>query len=127
MLVDEQDRALSWLTIDHLREGQHGLPPESQRHLASGPWTNLQARKRSRFAQMCIAKRNMRVTLRITRHRKERKPRMPAETAVTIRMSSGEKAMLEAVADAKGLSNSDVIRQAIRAEYAKLERKRARG
>ena len=49
---------------------------------------------------------------------------MSAETAVTIRMSSDEKAMLEAVAEAKGISKSDVIRQAIRAEHSKLERKR---
>jgi hypothetical protein len=35
--------------------------------------------------------------------------------------------MLEAVAEAKGLSNSDVVRRAIRAEHVKLERKRARG
>jgi predicted transcriptional regulator len=49
---------------------------------------------------------------------------MSADTAVTIRMSAEEKAMLEAVAKAKGLSNSDVIRQAIRAEYAQLPRSR---
>ena len=51
---------------------------------------------------------------------------MSAETAVTVRMSADEKAMLEAVAVAKGLSNSDVIRQAIRAEHAKLGKKHAR-
>lgn len=49
------------------------------------------------------------------------------DTAVTIRMSDEEKRMLNAVADAKGVSISDVVRQAIRAEHAKLERKNARG
>jgi predicted transcriptional regulator len=48
------------------------------------------------------------------------------DTAVTIRMSDEEKRMLNAVAEAKGLSISDVVRQAIRAEHAKLQRKAAR-
>ena len=50
----------------------------------------------------------------------------PRDTAVTIRMSAEEKRMLDAVAEAKGLSISDVVRQAIRAEHAKVQRKAAR-
>jgi len=41
-------------------------------------------------------------------------------------MSEEEKRMLGSVAKAKGVSISDVVRQGIRAEFAKLERKRAR-
>lgn len=51
----------------------------------------------------------------------------PRDTAVTIRMSDEEKRMLTAVADAKGVSISDVVRQGIRSEYAKLAKKAARG
>lgn len=50
----------------------------------------------------------------------------PRDTAVTIRMSAEEKQMLTAVAEAKGVSISDVVRQSIRAEHAKLQRKAAR-
>jgi uncharacterized protein (DUF1778 family) len=44
----------------------------------------------------------------------------PREKAVTIRMSEDEAAMLRAVAEAKGLSISDVIRQYVRREHDKL-------
>lgn len=51
----------------------------------------------------------------------------PKDVPVTLRMSAEEKSMLEAVAAARGISNSDVIRLAIRAEHAKLGKRRARG
>jgi hypothetical protein len=53
---------------------------------------------------------------------------MPREKSVNVnvRMSPEEVEMLKAVAGAKGLSAADIIRQAIRAEYGKLEKKGAR-
>jgi hypothetical protein len=47
----------------------------------------------------------------------------PREKAVTIRMSEDEVSMLRAVADAKGLSVSDVVRQFVRREHAKLSKR----
>jgi predicted transcriptional regulator len=41
-------------------------------------------------------------------------------SAVTIRMSDEEVAMLKAIAEAKGLSVSDVLRQYVRREHEKL-------
>jgi hypothetical protein len=42
------------------------------------------------------------------------------EKAVTIRMSEDEVAMLRVVAETKGLSISDVVRQYVRREHDKL-------
>ncbi len=62
------------------------------------------------------------------RHPRRRKPLVwelrvenrKRDTAVTIRMSEEEHAMLKAIAEAKGLSVSDVVRQYVRREHEKL-------
>lgn len=43
------------------------------------------------------------------------------EKAVTIRMTEDEAEMLKAVAEHVGLSQSDVVRLAVRREFAKLK------